>query len=297
MRELGSDFHYIVTQGSGEYTMRDLFPTANYYVKGRQALIHLYKSQGWQRLWIPEYYCYEVIESLKQAGLDLCFYVDYPGCADDGKTLESIIKNGLFRPCDAVLRVNYFGTRSYRSPENLPVAVVEDHTHDLIGEWALSSQADWCIASLHKTLPIPDGGILWSPVGLCLPKAPKAFSLDKSRRDYLKSFDIHTWYRKKRENWEILSNLKKEGIKILKPESYGCYPFSLILVFDDFAERERVKNRLVEKHVCPDVLWNVPDPKDGDVFKISRGMLSIRCDGSYKQEDILHLKTIIETVL
>lgn len=298
MNVYDSDSHCIKSQGIGEYILGNFFPTANYYADGKQALIHLYKSQGWKRLWVPEYFCNDVIKSLTKAGLDLRYYADHPGYTDDSKTLEAIHKNGHFRPKDAILRVNYFGTRSFRSPEKLPVAVVEDHSHDLIGEWALKSDADWCIASLCETLPIPEGGILWSPLGLDLPKASEASCLlDKASRDYLKTFDIHSWYRKKRENWEFLSNIIKEGVKILKPESYGCYPFSLILIFDDFSERERVRKALIEKQVSPEILWDVLDPKDGDVFKMSRGMLSIACDGRYTQDKILRLKSIIESVL
>lgn len=345
MKEFGSDFHYIQPTGGDGKTIYDFLLSANYYADGRQALIHLYRSQGWKRLWVPDYFCYDVIESLRQAGLDLCFYADYPAYSGDSKTLEAIYKNGNIRLKDAVLRVNYFGIRSYRSTEKLPFTVVEDHTHDLIGEWALNSQADWCIASLRKSLPIPEGGILWSPMGLQLPNAPEAFkeneriaatrweamklkaqylageavekylfragfvdtepffdtanvcSLDKASRNYLKSFNIYSWYRKKRENWEILSKIKKEGVKILRPENYGCYPFSLILVFDDFFDRQRVRKELIEKQVYPAVLWNVPESKNEDVFLISRGMLSIHCDGRYSQDDILQLKSIIESVL
>ena len=297
MKEFGPNSPFIESQDGGEYTLRDFYPMANYYKDGRYALIHLYKSQGWQRLWVPEYYSYDVIESLKQAGLDLRFYVDYPGCANDSKTLEEIHKKGLFRPKDAILRVNYFGARSYRSPEKLPIAVVEDHSHDLIGEWALKSDAEWCIASLHKTLPIPEGGILWSPLGLCLPKNPDVCLLDKTSKKYLQSFNIHSWYRKKRENWKILKNIKKDGVKVLIPENYGCYPYSLILVFNDFDERERVRKVLNENQVSLDVLWNLQDPKDGDVFKFSRGMLSIPCDGRFSHDDILRLKSIIETII
>ena len=298
MKEFGLDTHCYRSQGQGEFTLSDFFPIANYYADGRQTLIHLYKSQGWTRLWVPMYFCYDVIESLTKAGLDLRYYADHPGYTDDSKTLEAIHKNGYLRPKDAVLRVNYFGTRSYRSTEKLPVAIVEDHTHDLIGEWALKSQADWCIASLRETLPILKGAILWSPLGLDFPKASDASCLlDKASRDYLKTFDIHSWYRRKRDNWEILSNIKKEGVKILKPESHGCYPFSLILVFDDFSERERVRKALNEKQVSAEILWDVLDPKDGDVFKMSRGMLSIPCDGHYSHDVILQLKSLIESVL
>ena len=347
MIEFGSDFHYITSFNCGNNTLGDYIPSANYYADGRQALIQLYHSQRWQRLWLPEYFCYDVIESLKNAGLDLRFYADYPGCKEDGETLETIQGNGYFRPTDAVLRVNYFGTRSYRESDKLPVAaVIEDHTHDLIGGWALNSCADWCIASLRKTLPIPEGGLLWSPVGKCLPKAPgdskeneriatirweamrlksaylrgdaiekttfragyvntepyfdtaEVCSLDKTSRDYLKLFDVLSWYRTKRKNWELLRTIRKDGVRILETENDSCYPFSLILVFDDLGERDRVRNALIEKQVYPAVLWSIPlCPADFELFHFSRGMLSIHCDGRYSREDILRLRTIIESVL
>ena len=69
-------------------------------------MIDLYRSQGWQRLWVPEYFCYDVIASLKEAGLELVFYTDYPGNWKDGKKLEDIQRNGHFRSTDAILRVN-----------------------------------------------------------------------------------------------------------------------------------------------------------------------------------------------
>lgn len=35
-----------------------------------------------------------------------------------------------------------------------------------------ASDADFCFASLRKTLPLPDGGVLWSPPGHALPPPP-----------------------------------------------------------------------------------------------------------------------------
>lgn len=346
MIEFGSDFHYIEPQGSGENALQDFFPSANYYADGRQALIHLYHSQGWQRLWIPEYFCYDVISSLEQAGLNLRFYVDYPGCENDSTTLENIKRNGHFLKTDAVLRVNYFGKRSFRNNTKLPVAaIVEDHTHDLIGDWAKNSNADFCIASLRKTLPLPEGGILWSPTGLQLPEAPEvseenegiattrweamglkarylagekiekaAFrsgfveteeffdraevcALDKKSQDYLSRFDLRNWYDKKKENWKILCDIKKEEVQVICPEYMGCYPFSLVLLFNSHDERDRVRKELIAHNIYPAVLWNVPSPNDGNIFTFSKGMLSIHCDGRYTAEEILHMKSIIESIL
>ena len=346
MIEFGSDFHYINQGVVHSTTLKDFYPKANYYADGRQALIHLYHTQGWQRLWIPEYFCYEVVESLKQAGLDLRFYADWPSYHSDSETLDAIRRHGHFKPNDAVLRVNYFGMRSYRSSERLPVAaVVEDHTHDLIGGWAIRSTADWCIASLRKTLPIPEGGILWSPIGLPLPEAPgnsekneeiaairweamklkagylagedieketfrsgfintedyfdsaPVCSLDNTSQEYLESFNVREWYGRKRDNWNLLQSIRKDGVHVLLPEDMNGYPFSLILLFHFLDERDRVRKALIDNKVYPAVLWNIPTPLEGEIFHFSRGMLSIHCDGRYTSDDILQLKSIIESVL
>lgn len=343
MKEFGSDFHYIsVFQGGGN-SLSDLYPHANYYANGRQALIHLYQSQGWQRLWVPEYFCHDVIASLKEAGLNLMFYKDWPG-NNDVDLYDNL--NKVVRQSDAVLRVNYFGTRSFRSTEKLPVAaIVEDHTHDLIGDWPIHSMADWCIASLRKTLPIPEGGMLWSPMGLKLPFAPEVSeeneriavirwdamklkarylagetvektefrkgyveteeyfdhaqvcALDKASQEYLRIFDIRSWYNQKRENWEQLKDIKKDGVHVICPESMGCYLFSLVLLFDIPEERERVRRELIEHQIYPAVLWNVPDTASCEVKRFSQRMLSIHCDARYTADDIQQMKTIIESIL
>jgi hypothetical protein len=48
--------------------------------------------------------------------------------------------------------------------------LLEDHSQDPFSPWALGSSADYCFASLRKTLPIPDGAILWSPRQFTLPE-------------------------------------------------------------------------------------------------------------------------------
>ena len=345
MKEFGSDFHYIEPGCHLRRTLGSFYPSANYYADGRQALIHLYRTQGWERLWIPEYFCYDVVESLKQAGLDVIFYADNPGYREDGETIAEIQRKGHFRAKDAFLRVNYFGMRSYRSSGRIQIPVVEDHTHDLIGGWALESSADWCVASLRKTLPIPEGGMLWSPKGLPLPDAPEALddneaiattrwnamelktrylagedvekslfragfvnteeffdrapvcALDGKSLKYLETFDVRNWYNRKKENWELLRDIKKAGMKVMRPEDENCNPFSMILLFDSLSERVRVRRALIEHQIYPAVLWDVPNPTDGDIFKISRGMLSIHCDARYTKEDILQMKFIIESIL
>ena len=168
MKEYGSDFHYIQPDDSAVETFSCFYPEAVFYASGRLALIDLYKKMKWNRIWVPDYFCYEVLGALEQAGLNLEFYTDYPLFNDDQLVLSLPFKDG-----DVLFRVNYFGLRSKRSNSSIHVPVIEDHTHDLIGDWARNSDADWCIASLRKTLPLAEGGVLWSPKGFKTPATPK----------------------------------------------------------------------------------------------------------------------------
>jgi hypothetical protein len=108
-------------------------------------------------LWVPDYFCYEVIETIKQqTGIEVVMYSDSP--LEEGK-----VEYLSFYEDDALLRMNFFGMREFRSSKNIPVPVIEDHSHDPFSHWALYSDADWCISSIRKTLPLPEGGMMWSP--------------------------------------------------------------------------------------------------------------------------------------
>lgn len=159
MIEFGSDFHYIDSYFSGRAHLTDVYRNAMLMADGRQCIVALIRQNGWKRLWMPEYFCYEVIETIKQqTEAEIKYYHDLPDCDDTAE-----IKQLPFEKGDVLFRVNYFGTRDSRSNKDIPVPVIEDHTHDLLGHWALYSDADWCIASLRKTLPVPEGGMVWSP--------------------------------------------------------------------------------------------------------------------------------------
>lgn len=169
--EQGSDFHWMNYQkdiskiqpwtndciwgGSG----RDLF---------RLLLKHGIHTYDWRRLWIPAYFCNEVTCAILETGIDVAAYPYGP--ADSGSPLEKID----FLPHDVLLVVNYFGIskrKKYRNDQRKIITIIEDHTHDPWSHWSYKSNADWCIASLRKALPLPDGGVLWSPLHNQLPSA------------------------------------------------------------------------------------------------------------------------------
>ena len=112
MREFGSDFHRLDGFVGTPLDIERLNPVT--FADGRLALIGLIQYKGWKRLWIPEYFCYEVVNSISHTGIELAFYPDGPE-EDD----RSLIKCIPFCKGDALLRMNYFGLRAWRDESEL----------------------------------------------------------------------------------------------------------------------------------------------------------------------------------
>ena len=147
------------------------FPSRSvYFALGRHCVIALLEVLGpkpKRRLWIPSFFCFEVAKSWSQ-WFNVNVYRDDPRWPEpDWRSLSP-------DPCDIVIAVNYFASRE-ADPwddwhQRKSCILVEDHSHDPLSEWALTSQADYVFSSLRKTLPIPDGAVLWSPMKNRLPR-------------------------------------------------------------------------------------------------------------------------------
>jgi len=169
--EIGGEFHLqdFPRQGLSPWPVRRSF-----FASGRAALTALCRrwieAHSQARLLVPEYFCSEVLCYLRTRGIPVAFYTDNP--QRSGPELERLPVSS----CDMVMAVNYFGVRSsdgwsaWRNG-NPGIALIENHTHDPQSRWARSSTADFAFASLRKTLPVPDGAIIWSPRDLPLPEA------------------------------------------------------------------------------------------------------------------------------
>lgn len=196
MLEYGSDFHYCSDLENQVKTY--LYEQHRYYANGRHAISHLILYRRWKRIWMPDYFCYDVIKAIKDTRIEVVYYKDNPLDIEVDKIVDLPFQSG-----DVLLRMNYFGLRGFMDNENFPVEVIEDHSHDLIGNWANTSNADWCIASLRKSIPLPEGGILWSPKGKQMPPV-----LDSSLENDLLSC--------KRLNAMLLKKLYMDGCEINK---------------------------------------------------------------------------------
>lgn len=164
--ELGSEFHWMGLPPGPFIAWPQ--PLA-WHMLGRYAVVDLLRNlpafRG--RLWLPSYFCHEITDYWRRF-FKLQEYIDDPRRAEpEWPTLPAA-------PDDAVLAVNYFGVRSGRPwrrwRETNACVLIEDHSHDPVSGWALQSTADYVFSSLRKTMPVPDGAILWSPRGLPLPQ-------------------------------------------------------------------------------------------------------------------------------
>ncbi len=167
--EQGSEFHLLTGKTDADvktpWGKRGML-----YGSGRDAmravLLHGMAKLGWKRLWFPSFFCQEVLRSLIATGIDI---KNYPYCPIDSK--PGFVTDKV-RIGDVLLRMNYFGQSSRMlqdDAEKTTIAIIEDHSHDPFSPCAYQSKADWCIASLRKTLPVPDGGVLWSPTKQRMP--------------------------------------------------------------------------------------------------------------------------------
>ena len=158
--ELGSDFHLMSETGSG------LLPWAtrphSLWGSGRDAIRALFdwgrEEHGWRSLLVPSYFCQEVVGSIARS----VPVRSYPWGPLTGPYIVSS------RVRDVVLVPALFGARPSVSVDG-PAMTIEDHSHDLLAPWVKESRADYAIASLRKTLPLPDGGVIWSPKDRSVP--------------------------------------------------------------------------------------------------------------------------------
>ena len=148
----------------------DLPPNGDLYGSGRDAiralLLHGRDTFGWSTLWVPTYFCQEVLKDIVTEGIQTRTYEDSP--LDDEIEMIDLPVGAK----GVMLVFNPFGLRSRTRPgefDRKNMWVIEDHTHDLWSPLVRTSTADFGVASLRKSIPIPDGGILWSPQGHVLP--------------------------------------------------------------------------------------------------------------------------------
>ena len=165
--EIGSEFQWM---GLPQAPFAPWPEPSTWYLLGRHAVVGLLRNLTAtpRSLWLPGYFCHDVMDYWRSFS-QIAIYADDPRWPEpDWSTLKPAKD-------DIVLAVNYFGIRSGEPwqhwHEKHACFLLEDHSHDPVSGWAQHSGADYAFSSLRKTMPVPDGAILWSPLGHPLPTA------------------------------------------------------------------------------------------------------------------------------
>ncbi|WP_431944503.1 hypothetical protein [Micromonospora marina] len=319
--EQGSSFPAILP-GEGQACP---FPAAHQlYGSGRQALRALItfgrREYGWRLLHVPAFYCPEVVESVTDL-LPVRRYDTGPF----GPQAVPAADTG-----EAVVTVSYFGEAPVL-PTSGTSQVIVDVTHDPIADWPIETRADFVFASLRKTLPLPDGGVVWSPRGLPLPPAAppsvehlatagRALTAMVLKRAYLDGADVdkagyldlfaaaEAGLRSptvsgisdySRQALDVLPASELRRRRIANANHLGdrlrglpgitvhARTFGVLLKFDDPAERDVMRQALINRRVYPALLWTLPPevtpPRQLD---LSRRMLYLHTDVRWSGADL-----------
>lgn len=162
--EMGSEFHLLMDGEFLEANKADERLRGDLYVSGRAALAAiLERIPKRSRVWLPTYLCPEVRRYVR-VELEVSWYEDYPD--------EPSPRFGSLQALagDYVVAQDTFGLgdpdhwASWMSA-NPDVTLIEDITHHCTQERFLRSPAQHVFASLRKSLPVADGGIVFSRTG------------------------------------------------------------------------------------------------------------------------------------
>jgi hypothetical protein len=190
-----------------------------------------------------------------------------------------------------MIAVDYFGLRfePLQHPES-GIEVIEDHTHDPWSPWAYASNADYCIASLRKTLPVPDGAVLWSPSGHALPEplpittARRIAAHDKLAAMVLKSAFLQG-HPVLKQHFRNLSARGERRIAATRPSGMSEFSTSIIqtLPIDDWRERRRCNHQRLSNDLNHFNNLEILPPRDNRTVPFSA---VLHCDSNALREHL-----------
>lgn len=162
---IGSFFHSTDADAITNFNTQDYITNYSLFYTGRHAIKYIFDKliaeENIAKIWLPKYYCQHVTSWLQKCYSTIHFYTIDPFNPEHQLNVLDFATDK-----DIVLLNNFWGLFHYNIPTtaNKPFCI-EDHSHGWLSSGCLTSKADYCVASLRKTLPIPLGGILWQPNG------------------------------------------------------------------------------------------------------------------------------------
>ena len=123
-------------------------------------------------VWLPDYFCNQSAELLRETGANLIFYPIKPDLEPDWKACQELITKGPSP--DLFFLVHYFGhaldgAQALKFCRQNGALLVEDAAHVLVPENGIGTWGDFVFFSQHKLIPTPDGALLLAQTAKALP--------------------------------------------------------------------------------------------------------------------------------
>lgn len=163
-----------------------------YYASGRTALYQILKSitPNSKRVWLPDYLCQTIVEAVDKAGYKYSFY-ELDACF---MASPEILKSSGVNDGDIVLIINYFGlqdlthvSKEIKEAFSELVIIEDDVQAFFLFTEEINPFADYRFTSLRKSLPVPDGGLVYTKRPMLLATQPNTFSEFKLRAGAMKA--------------------------------------------------------------------------------------------------------------
>lgn len=160
---IGSSFHKVAARSLLHFSFQEHIPSYALFYTGRHAIRHIIdgilQHTKVKTIWLPAYYCQHVTAWLKEVYQEqIRTYQIYPFAS-----MPVFSDFSFAQVNDVVICNNFWGLYTYAYPTDPHRPIfIEDHSHGWLSHTCMASTADYCFASLRKTLPVPLGGISWS---------------------------------------------------------------------------------------------------------------------------------------
>lgn len=336
-KEFGSDFHLCLEKKWLLKKEERFFNSkkTSFFLSGRSALFALLESgikeHGWEKVFIPSYYCYEVNKYIEELPIEIVAFQYNPLVSSkEHINIEDKSTNAIINP-------DYFGLKKRTIEGYVNAFIIEDLTHNLLS--VKKSKADYVFGSLRKELPLPLGGFLYSntyktPKGKIKLDANKiafqkltAMYLKKqylegeiSNKDYrehyiksedklelklkgvrlpkivqtiLKSLDVEKILNKKTKNLKYAFKYLKTYNDVSINGGIKNKGFGLIFKFKTKERRDAFRQYLINENIFPAILW--PNQKTDLDIDVENTIVFIHTDYRYTKKDIKYITDKINT--
>ena len=123
-------------------------------------------------VWLPDYFCNQSADLLRETGAKLTFYPIKPNLEPDWEACQKLISNGSSP--DLFFLVHYFGhaldgAQALSFCRQNDTLLVEDAAHVLTPVNGIGTWGDFVFFSQHKLIPTPDGALLLAQTSQTLP--------------------------------------------------------------------------------------------------------------------------------